>query len=289
MYAEQISSADRLSLTLFIAMVLHALVIFGVGFTWHMDKHPNGPLIEITLATRPTKSPPKKYDFLAQANQDGGGHSKQPMKPKSPDPTFNPLPTNGQQAIQAAPMPSQPLQRSGQHAITATNSSSTTMNQPVKDASPAQPKLSALDVYNASAQVARADNPATDLGDFDAKYPSKRYIDASTRSFAAASYMLSWVHKVEQVGNLNYPDDARRRKLSGRLILSVTLRPDGTVAAIHVLRPSRYKILDAAAIRVVNLAAPFSPIPPEVLQGKDQLVITRTWKFLDSNRLSTGG
>lgn len=289
MYADHISSADRLSLTLFVALVLHALVIFGVGFTWHIHQHASGPLIEITLATRPTKAAPKKYDFLAQANQDGGGHSKRRMKPKSPNPTFNPLPTNGQQAIQAAPTPSQPLRQSGKHAITATTSSRITVNQPIKTAQPDQPKRSAVDIYNASAQVARADNPATEFGDFDAKFPSKRYIDASTRSFAAASYMLAWVHKVEQVGNLNYPDDARRRKLSGRLILSVSLRPDGTVAAIHVLRPSKYRILDAAAIRVVNLAAPFAPIPPEVLQGKDQLVITRTWKFLDSNRLSTGG
>ena len=97
--------------------------------------------------------------------------------------------------------------------------------------------------------------------------------------------MEAWRSKVERIGNLNYPDDARKRKLSGSLILEVALNPDGTVNQITIRQPSRYKILDDAAIRIVRLAAPFSPFPEGIREDVDILHITRTWQFLSSQRL----
>ncbi|MBK1726666.1 energy transducer TonB, partial [Halorhodospira neutriphila] len=119
------------------------------------------------------------------------------------------------------------------------------------------------------------------------RQPSKRFLNARTRAHEAAAYMEAWSRKVEAVGNLNYPSAARRRGLSGRLILEVTLRPDGSVEAVRVVERSRHRLLDEAAVRTVRLAAPFSEIPEEVLDGHDQLVITRTWEFVDGGRLET--
>jgi protein TonB len=94
--------------------------------------------------------------------------------------------------------------------------------------------------------------------------------------------MDAWRAKVEAIGNLNYPEEAKRRHLTGNLLLDVALNPDGTVNGISLRRSSGHKTLDDAAIRIVELAAPFAPFPPEVRADIDVLHITRTWKFNES-------
>jgi protein TonB len=90
--------------------------------------------------------------------------------------------------------------------------------------------------------------------------------------------MRAWVEKVERVGNLNYPDEARRRGLGGRLVMTVVLKRDGAVADIVLNTPSGQKLLDVAAQRIVRLAQPFPPLP-KTQEEIDELHITRTWDF----------
>jgi protein TonB len=123
-----------------------------------------------------------------------------------------------------------------------------------------------------------------------ARRPRRKYISANTRSVADAAYQVAWVHRIERIGNLNYPDAARRRHLHGDVVLSVTLGADGQVRGVTINTSSGYRVLDDAAIRIVHLAAPFPPIPRE--QDADghrisELVITRTWRFLPGNHLQT--
>lgn len=117
-----------------------------------------------------------------------------------------------------------------------------------------------------------------------AKRPRRKFISASTKEFKYAAYMEAWRAKVERVGNLNYPDEARRQKLSGSLILDVALNADGSVNEITVRRSSGSKILDDAAIRIVQLSSPFAPFPDQIKEETDILHITRTWQFLNDNR-----
>jgi len=107
----------------------------------------------------------------------------------------------------------------------------------------------------------------------------RKFISANTREHLYAGYMRSWVAKVERVGNLNYPDQARRMNLDGALVLSVDVLVDGSVEQIRVLRSSGYDILDEAAVRIVRLSSPFSPLPAEITEDVDVLTITRTWQF----------
>lgn len=115
-----------------------------------------------------------------------------------------------------------------------------------------------------------------------ASRPRTKYVSASTQEFKYAAYMEAWRQKVERIGNLNYPDEARRRKLSGALLLDVSLKPDGTVLEIIVRRSSGHRVLDDAAVRIVELAGPFAPFPEEIRREVDILHVTRTWKFLSS-------
>ena len=120
-----------------------------------------------------------------------------------------------------------------------------------------------------------------------AKRPRRKFVSANTKEYRYAAYMEAWRAKVERVGNLNYPDEARRKKLSGALLLDVALNPDGSVREINVRRSSGHKALDDAAIRIVELAAPFAPFPDDILKEVDILHVTRTWKFLNSAKFSS--
>jgi protein TonB len=116
-----------------------------------------------------------------------------------------------------------------------------------------------------------------------AKRPKKKFISASTREYVYASYMRGWSDRVQRVGNLNYPEQARERKLYGDLVLTVGLRRDGSIKTIEVIKSSGHPLLDAAAERIVRLAAPFPPLPRDT--AVDELYITRTWQFLPGDVL----
>ena len=120
-----------------------------------------------------------------------------------------------------------------------------------------------------------------------ARRPRRKFISANTKEFRFAAYMEAWRAKVERVGNINYPDEARRRDLSGSLLLDVALNPDGSVREITVRRSSGQKILDDAAVRIVELASPFAPFPDDFLREIDILHVTRTWKFLNNAKFSS--
>ena len=113
----------------------------------------------------------------------------------------------------------------------------------------------------------------------------RKAVNASTQEYQYAAYLESWRRKVEKIGNLNYPDEAKRRKLYGNLLMHVAVRADGSVEKISIRRSSGHKLLDDAAVRIVRMAAPFAPFPPEIRQNVDVLDITRTWQFLDGNTL----
>lgn len=118
--------------------------------------------------------------------------------------------------------------------------------------------------------------------DSKARRPRQKYISANTREYRYAAYMEAWRAKVERIGNLNYPDEARQRQLSGALLLDVALNPDGSVREITVRRSSGHQVLDDAAVRIVELAAPFAPFPDDIRREVDVLHVTRTWKFLNN-------
>jgi protein TonB len=114
-----------------------------------------------------------------------------------------------------------------------------------------------------------------------------KHISANTREYKYASYMDAWRAKVERIGKLNYPEEARRRKLSGSLLLDVAINVDGSVQSISLRRSSGIKVLDDAAMRIVRLAAPFAPLPENIRKDTDVLHIIRTWIFKSGDSLYT--
>ena len=117
-----------------------------------------------------------------------------------------------------------------------------------------------------------------------AKRPKRKFVSASTKEYAWADYLRGWVDRVERVGNLNYPDEARRRRIGGLVVISVGVRRDGSVESIRIVQSSHVPMLDEAATRIVKLSQPFSPLP-KTQEDPDVLHVTRTWQFLPGGEL----
>jgi protein TonB len=125
--------------------------------------------------------------------------------------------------------------------------------------------------------------------DWDAlqQRPRRQFVGARTQEYRYARYVEDWRAKIERVGNLNYPDEARRQRVYGSLLLTVSIRRDGTVESIEINRSSGFRVLDQAAVRIVELAAPFAPFPPDIARDTDVLAITRTWSFSSGDQFQT--
>jgi protein TonB len=81
---------------------------------------------------------------------------------------------------------------------------------------------------------------------------------ADTRESAIATYLDGWKRRIERVGTINFPNEARRRQLSGNPVLEVAIRANGSLESVIVRRSSGHAELDNAAVDIVRLAEPFS-------------------------------
>ena len=270
-------TVDRLALTLFIATAFHALIILGVGFE-AFDRDPpddSTPTLDVTVV-KPTKSlPPEDYDYLAESSQEGAGNTEEKVRPQ-------------EQMIEQAPSVSPSEGEPAPVEVLTRDDSREKIEKPADtkaDEKSEQP--SAAELVNRSMEMLALDRQINQSLLAYSKNPRSKFISARTKEFKYASYMRDWVAKVERVGELNYPDAARRQNLSGKLIVQVAVYPDGSVRDITIRKPSGHKILDDAAVRIVKLAAPFAPFPENIRKDTDVLYITRTWVFTSGNRLKS--
>ena len=276
--------------TLFLALSLHAAIILGVGFVWQVQQAAS-PTIEITLAQHSEEKAPEKADFIAQANQSGSGNAEQAIEKtttSSADFHANEFKDVLTEAIQTQPQEA-PLETPP--SITTAFSADRAM--PVQERKPETEPFEALNAQkdaklNLSRDIASIEARLDRELQADAKGPRiRRLTSVSARSTVDAYYLQSWRRKVETVGNLNYPDEARRKHLFGNLRLLVSITPDGGLKDVLVLESSGHKVLDDAAVRIVRLAAPFAPFPPEMRDSTDVLEIIRTWQFRKSGYSSS--
>ncbi len=333
-----VESADRLGFTLFIADVAHAIVVLGVTFAPHERARELVSTLDIVLVQYRSEDEPEDVDYLAQANQDGGGESEEAERPATPlrasfvgpipdiamasppirfreevlstalepveaktaaaediTPRAPPIPVLTQDQVETpekfVSKPSvEPAPKPDAHTVS--RAEKRPEPQPEPQAQPETPPqttqaLTAATLINRSLAMASLSAEIDRRLQAYAKRPKRKWITARTKEHKYAAYMEAWRQKVERVGNLNYPDKARRANLSGNLLLDVALRPDGSVDEIILRRSSGEKVLDDAAIRIVNLAAPFARFPRSIAEDIDILHVERTWQFLSGNRFAS--
>jgi len=277
-------SSARLGFTLFIAATLHATLVLGLGFTLP-QMAPLRDSLEITLAAFNDENAPEDADFLAQHNQQGSGTLEEKAAPTTTDNT--PFQSDEVAAVMRLKGQQQTEQQT-QQPVLSTHNGRTRNARETPAAEQKQSTTPNFDSSELSAQIASLTAELADAQQAYAKRPRKHQItSASTRSDKAAWYMYDWVKKVERIGNLNYPEEARRLRIYGQLRLLVTVKRDGSLLAVQILESSGQKVLDDAAKKIVRLAAPFPPFSGALADSTDELEIIRTWRFERSDKLSS--
>ena len=267
------------------SIAFHAFALFGIALVLPDPRNAASftqPL-QVVLVNAKSKSKPAKADALAQANLDGGGNTPDDRRAKSPLPAIR----DDQQFTpeQIARRVSQ-LEEESKRMLTRLKSEHK-VAQPELKKQQSDDARSGEDLMQRSLEIARLEAQIDKNWDAYQKQPRRKFIGARTQEYRFAQYIEDWRIKVERIGNLNYPEQARRQKIFGSLKLSVAIKADGSVESIEVSKPSGNRILDAAAMRIVKLAAPYAPLPPDIRKDTDILVITRTWTFTSSERLES--
>jgi periplasmic protein TonB len=272
------SGADTLTLALAVAIGLHAAVIGLVHFDVIGSRPDSVPSsLDVILVEWATEEEPDEADFLAQVTQRGAGESPdldrpaEPMLAGEPVPEVEPEPV--QEEASATEVQASPAE------LLAVESPLETLPVAPESEQARDDQVDSRQLIEQSLTMARTTPDRFAAAQDFPERPRRKFVSANTREHLYASYMRAWVAKVERVGNLNYPEQARRMNLAGNLVLSVDILADGSVEQIRILRSSGYDTLDEAAVRIVRLSSPFSPLPAEITAEVDILTITRTWQF----------
>lgn len=277
---------QSLALATLFSIATHALILFGIGFAFpglnRMLSTPLQPL-EVVLVNSKSTTRPTNATKMAQHNLDGGGntaedrHAKTPLPTLSDDEKFSP-----EQSAKRV----QQLEQEAKRLLTQLKSSYSVPQEKI-DPQPVSNEAKGEDLVQQSLEIARLEAEINKSMENYEKLPKRKFIGARTQEYRYAQYVEDWRSKVERVGNMNYPQQARDQKIYGKLTLTISIRADGSVESVEINRSSGQRILDAAAMRIVKLAAPYAMFPADIRKETDVLSITRTWTFTTNDHLES--
>ena len=264
------------------SLVVHAVVL-AVRFVVDDERKSVSPPLEVVLVNSKSSTRPYKAELLAQANLDGGGNTDQKRRAKTPLPSIPKESLSNDLSV--ATQRQLALEQEARELL-ARNRASTMQVGPrsveAPDVSPLPTRQDLADrlmeAMKLEAQIAR------EMEAYQQR-PKRRFLGARAEEYRFARYVEDWRGKIERIGNLNYPEAARAQKLYGSLLLTVAIKSDGTIERIDINRSSGKKVLDAAAIRIVQLAAPYAIFPQDIRRDTDIIEITRTWTFTKGDEL----
>ncbi len=281
MATSNISTGDRLAFTFFAALALHLFVMLQLGFKLPgADKV--APTLNITLATHASQDAPEKANFLAQANQEasGSGETVQELL------TTEQAEFNDTVIREINPPPQQKTKQSTQPETETLNTSNDSRFQFRDDEQTDQTaesetvKAQDEDILLSNPEAAALQAKLDRIRQAQALQPKiKRIQTEATRASTDAAYLHQWNTRVETVGNQHFPQEAINKEIFGTLMMVVAIEADGSIANVEIIQPSEHTLLNQSALEMVHRAAPFDKIPPDVLDGYDQIEITRIWSF----------
>jgi len=265
------------------ALAVHAALIFGVSFEASRAAHQSRQ-IEVTLATRPATAAPDEARHLAQANQLGSGELDDISRISASE--IYPAAAVGERA----PPRRQDAEALRRDAVTTSAISERLVHREEAALEPDAPRVDGInpevDRLNRELASLQAELDRQTLA-YSEQPRVRRLTAAAAKQSADAAYLLDWRRRLEAVGNQFYPEASARYGIYGDLRLLVVIRHDGSLEDVRILSSSGYAVLDEAAIRIVRMAAPYAPFPPELRATTDKLEIVRTWQFRE-NELSSG-
>jgi protein TonB len=277
---------QRLSLSALFSISLHTFVLFGIAFVVPNGK--NIPVVsqplEVVLVNSKSSTRPNSATAYAQNNLDGGGSTEDDHRAKTPFPVIG----DGKHFTPEQTMQHlRQLEQETKRLLTRRKSDYSVAENKTQKQQRENSGSNGSDLVKRALEIARLEAQINKSLDMYEKLPRRKFIGSRTQEYRFAQYVEDWRAKVERIGNMNYPEMARRDKIYGKLALTVSIRSDGTVESIEVNRPSGQRILDASAVRIVKLSAPFAPFPPDIRKDTDIISITRTWIFTSTDKLES--
>jgi periplasmic protein TonB len=286
---ESLYKNNILKLSILLSFVLHFLAIQLIHFKPTKPFQNKLSQIEVVL-TNSKDNHQVDADVVGQSNSNKGGNIEKDVHKKTPLPmitenknTFQ-LNNRGNQSVigKAASSSQEKIIKKDAQILNEPKAAQMPKEAPIINKS-----ISKEDVLASASEISASDAALSNqIFNFE-KQPRRKYIGARTKEYKYALYAEAWRQKVETLGNMNYPEEAREKKFSGQLRMTVSLKPDGRIDAIEINQSSGFKILDEAAKKIVELGAPYAPFPEDIRKEVDILSITRTWTFSKDDTLSS--
>ena len=243
--------------------------------------------LDVILVNSKSLRKPTEAQARAQANLDGGGNTEENRRAKTPLPAAKNQ-REGNDLLEARRRVAE-LEAKQQQMMTQMQSEKLVATDPrrTEPAPPAPlPSVSGLDLASKALAAVRLEGEiARNLEEYNQR-PKKHFFRPRASEYRFAQYVEDWRQKVERFGNLNYPESARGR-LYGALVLTAEINADGSLRSLVIDRPSPHKVLNEAARRIVEMAAPYAAFPPDIQRDTDVISITRTWSFTSADRVQT--
>ena len=266
------------------SVALHVLLILGIGYQLPRIPAFDAPhnVLDVVLVNAKSAAKPTKADALAQANLDGGGNTDQKLRASTPLPSQQSPDTTKE--LKAAEARMRQLEAEARDLMTRMNSRSQVATAQVQpEAKKVDPE--ARDLVEKSLEIQRLEAQIRREMQVYQERPKRTFVGARAQEYRFAQYVDNWRLKIERVGNLNYPEEARQKRIFGKLQMTVAIKANGEVESVEINRSSGHKVLDQAALRIVRLAAPFDRFPDAIRRDTDILHITRTWTFTRTDQV----
>jgi periplasmic protein TonB len=269
--------------TCFLAALVHGIVILGVTFSSPGSEadEGDGPALEVVLVNdqAPSAAQNPNAQYLAQRSQLGSGNTLKRERALIPRSSLSPVDRLGipdGEGVAAE----QSARDVGDDEVVATHTATTKILYFAALSAADQPSKLPL-LLEKRPDLGMAPNDDGVQLRMRGEPKQQLWIAADTRESDVAVYLDSWRRKVERVGTMNFPDVARREKLSGTPVIEVTIGADGKLLQSVVRRSSGRAEIDEAAMRILKLAAPYDPFPSDLSAKHDEIRIAYEWQFLD--------
>ncbi len=293
-----VTSRDRLVTTLFFAALVHGIIILGI--TFRPEKPKGSATLEVTMVQTRNVVPPSHADYIAQANQQGEGNTKELVRPESPlsmpaavnnagQPDAPDLADNPGRSTSSGDSHGMNHKDSSDHAAAVTTTALTGNIANAKNAAAPlsdEPRIMVARLLTPGDDALMPNDDGLELPQATDAKPRESFVSVNARESRYAPYLDAWRRKVEHIGNLNFPAAIRDHRLTGSLALEVALNSDGSIRELFLTKPSNQPLLDDSALHIVKMAAPFAAFPENLRRDTAVLRFVYVWRF-NGGRLDT--
>ena len=271
---------DRLPAMLFLAALVHGILIIGVTFNPAMlDDFSDAISLEVTIVADPDQEidRPDRAEYLAQASQEGGGNTTEQVRPSAPPENSSPIDNPGDEFGDSFLESTEHEVSADQLLATATDQDQSVTDDPRIEPQPEASTAMALEAGSDATLPLPQEQTATLLIHDDD--PRQLVISADTREAVVAAYLDNWKRRIEAVGDEYFPTLGDLEGLTGSPTLEVSIDANGQLVEVIIRKTSGSRTLDQAALDILRRASPFDPFPAEIRAEYDSLRFAYKWLF----------